>query len=202
MLESPYLLSVRFTATEETEQAVAVSMRRYKKSGVEVFNISLFLSRRKRVNEILSEVDVREIRRTASNMDYLEAALSPFVSLASSYLQQSVPIMTIIHDLNFMNEIVSEVICRKETITYLKPSPGQQKNEKIVVFFDAGFPHSGEKRKVAQEGYVGRISLGTWVGSVFHTIIFVSKKQQRVCQSSDVAETIAVVGEFGYARQT
>lgn len=150
---------------------------------------------------MLSELEVREVRRIAGKIDYLRTAESSFASFASSYLQQCLPTMTI-SDIKFRNGTIWEVIRREATITCLKPNLEELEKARIVVFSDAGFSHSGERRRVAQEGCVCGISFGTSTGSIFHTIMFVSRKQRRVSQSPGAAETTAAISGYDYARQT
>ncbi len=68
-----------------------------------------------------------------------------------------------------------------------------------MCFSDAGFPHPGENKKVAQEGCVFGVSFGTKKGSKFHTLGWLSRKQRRVSNSSGQAEAIAAITSFGCA---
>ncbi len=68
-----------------------------------------------------------------------------------------------------------------------------------MCFSDAGFPHPGENKKVAQEGCVFGVSFGTKKGSKFHTLGLLSRKQRRVSNSSGQAEAIAAITSVGCA---
>ncbi len=95
---------------------------------------------------------------------------------------------------------VRELLRREPILTYLQPSLEEQARAKLVVFSDAGFPHQGELKKVAQEDCVVGIAFGSDVGCIYHTIIYQSRKQRRVATSAGEAETIAAVTAVGCAR--
>lgn len=195
---APGVLRVNSTDIYQCREYVQLDMKRYHKAELELFSISP--PRRKQVGERLSQVEIRSVRRVAGKIGYLGTCVSPFAAFASSYLQQCLPRMTVA-GLKMANGIIREVMRYEPTIMYLRPSEEEKSRARIVAFSDAGFPHSGDMSKVAQEGCIVGISFGKTEGSIFHTVLFVSRKQRRRSQSSGAAETIASIMTLGYAQQ-
>lgn len=84
--------------------------------------------------------------------------------------------------------LLRDLMRHEPAIMYLHPTEEEKGRARMVAFSGIGFPHKGDKRKVAQEGCIVGICFGKDEGknegSIFHTVVFVSRKQCRRLQSS------------------
>lgn len=172
-----------------------VQMKRYQSTEIIPFSISP--PRRKQLASKLTSTELRDVRSMPGKIGYLGVATSPFAAFAASYIQQCIPTLTIA-GLKSINGVVREVKRRTALITYLKPTTDEIQNTRIVSFSDAGDCHPEDKKR-AQEGCIYGLSFGEKIGSIFHTIGFVSRTQRQRTQSSAAAETLAAVLSFGHA---
>ena len=193
--KAPETIVMNSTEINVSNETLVLHMRNFQRTDVDLFRISP--PRRKQVDDILSATEIREVRRIAGKLGYLGTGVSPFAALAASFLQQSIPSITVA-GLKASNGIITEVMRRTSFISYIQPTNAERKHARIVCFSDAGFCHPKDKKR-AQEGCIFGIAFGARKGSVFRTIRFISRTQRRLSQSSAAAETIAALISFGYA---
>ena len=131
-------------------------------------------------------------------LSYLGVSTSPLASFASSYIQQRIPQMNIA-GLKHANGIVKDFVKRDSTITNLRSAKEQRIVSLVIAFSETAYPHQGQQEEVAQEGFIIGIAYGLEKGRIFHTLAWLSRKQQRVSASSLQAEGIAALTSIGYA---
>ena len=80
-------------------------------------------------------------------------------------MQQMIPSITIA-GVKYVNGVARDILRRTSCVTYTGPEEVDRSLERVVVFSDAGYPHSGIEKKIAQEGCIVRISYGKKKNSV------------------------------------
>lgn len=191
--ETPDEIDVNATQVFQNPHGVEIHSKRMSK---EIDFVLLSPNRRKDIASEVSKMEQRSVRTLAGKLGYIGVCKSPLAGFAASFIQQIIPRMTIA-GVKFANGIAKDALKRSNSITYLNPSKEERSSETIVVFSDAGFPHKGVEKKVAQEGCIFGIAYGMKKNSIFHTLGWISRKQRRVSHSSGQAETIAAVTSLG-----
>ena len=191
----PDVMDVNSTEVVQTVDYVSVSAKRLK-SEVEV--VVLSPSRRKNISAEVTDSESRSVRSMAGKLGYIGVAVSPLASFAASYVQQILPKMTVA-GVKHSNGIAKDILRRDIKILYIRPTPVEVRRARIAVFTDAGYPHQGVEKKVAQEGCLVGVAFGTHHGAPFHSLGWISRKQRRVSNSSLQAECIAAVTGVGMA---
>ena len=135
---------------------LVLHMRNFQRTEVDLFRISP--PRLKQVDDKLPATEIREVRRIAGKLGYLGTCVSPFAALPASFLQQSIPMMTVA-GLKAANGIIREVIRRTSFISYIQPTNADPTHARIVCFSDAGFCHPKDKKR-AQQGCIFGIAFG------------------------------------------
>lgn len=192
--EWPDVLDVNSTEVVQTPTGVTVTAKRLKK---EVELVVISPSRRKDISAEVTEAETRSVRSMAGKLGYIGVAISPLAAFAASYVQQILPKMTIA-GLKHANGVVRDVLRRDCSLEYVMPTAMELRNARIAVFSDAGYPHTGVEKKVAQEGCIVGVAFGTQKGAPYHVLGWLSRKQRRVSNSSIQAECIAAVTSVGY----
>lgn len=184
---------VNATLVSQDESGVKMDSMRTSKA---IDLVMLTPARRKDISSDVSKLEQKAVRTMAGKLGYLGVCSSPIAGFAASFIQQIVPRMTIA-GVKVANGIARDALRRNNSIAYIQPSEEEVKEARIAVFSDAGFPHIGVEKRVAQEGCIFGISYGVKKNSIFHAIGWISRKQRRVSHSSGQAETIAAVTSLG-----
>lgn len=192
----PDVLDVNSTEVVQTRTNIQVTARMLKE---EVDVVVLQPGRRKHISSELTDGEASNVRSMAGKLGYFGVAISPLASFSASYIQQILPKMTVA-GLKHANGIAKDLLRRDIKLEYARPTVGERRNARIAVFTDAGYPHTGVEKKVAQEGCIVGVAFGTEQGAPYHIIGWLSKKQRRVSNSSIQAECIATVTSVGFAR--
>lgn len=191
----PDVMDVNSTEVAQTVDRVSVSSKRLKS---EVEFVILNPSRKKDISAEVTDSESRSVRSMTGKLGYIGVAVSPLASFAASYLQQILP-KVMVAGVRHANGIAKDMLRRDLKILYLRPTPVEVRNARIAVFTDAGYPHQGVQKKVAQEGCIFGVSFGTHQGAPFHALGWISRKQRRVSNSNLQAECIAAVTGVGMA---
>ena len=194
-IQYPDELEVNSTEVLQTKESVNISATRLSKT---VEFVGLTPGRRKDIASECNTLEISKVRSMADKLGYMGVAVSPIAAFAASYIQQIVPKM-IIAGVKHANGIARDILRRENRVCYLRPTVDAVRRARIVVFSDAGFPHKGAKKKVAQEGCILGIAFGVKTGSIFHGISWLSRKQRRCSHSSTQAECIAAMTSLGCA---
>ena len=170
----PEEMDVNGTNVLQTAEMITVTAENLVRS---VDCVELSPGRRKDISSECTSVEVRKVRTMAGKLGYLGVSISPLASFAASFIQQIVPKITVA-GVKHSNGITRDVLKRSSQITYLRPSPEEVEQTRLVVFSDAGFPHNGLMKRVAQEDCLFGIAFGEKSGCKFHTLGWMSRKQR------------------------
>ena len=141
--------------------------------------------RRKEVSEVLNPVELKSFRSINSPIGWLEKNTSLLCRFYSSWLQQRAPNPTL-QDLFYQINVLKVLKKHGTSISYYRPKKGDDKLS-ILVFADAS-----KQDDHGQLSYLAGILFGNFESDfVFHTLSWISHKQQRPAMSVTSAETLA-----------
>lgn len=165
-------LDVKSTEVVLTKETVNVTTQSFIKR---VEDVSFAPGCWKDISSECKTAEIRKVRALAGKLGYIGVSVPPIASFAASYTQKIVPHMKIA-GVKHANGIARDVLKIDNTITYLRLTKEESDHVRLVVFSDAGLPHQGERKIVAQETCVFGVAFRTKARSKFRRLIWLSHK--------------------------